>query len=323
MYNQIQHEESEEIITQIQHWRQKRNALIIAHNYQIPEVQDIADFVGDSLELSKKAANTDAKIIVFCGVHFMAESASIFSPRKLVLIPDLEAGCSLAASIDAKELRKWKKRYPEAVVVSYVNTSAEVKAESDICCTSTNAVKIVNSIAADKQILFVPDMFLGDFVAKTTGRKNMVVYPGECHVHARVRPRDVTEKMAAYPDAEFLIHPECGCVSTCMHYVARGEIPTQKTHILSTGGMMKYAKTSKADKFVVATETGILYRLHKENPSKKFIPLRDDMVCQFMKMITLPKLLNSLKNLEFEVKVNKEIADRARVPIERMLKLSN
>lgn len=323
MYNQIQHEESEEIITQIQHWKQKRNALIIAHNYQIPTIQDIADFVGDSLELSQKAASTDAKIIVFCGVHFMAESASIFSPHKLVLIPDLEAGCSLAASIDAKELRKWKKRHPEAVVVSYVNTSAEVKAESDICCTSTNAVKIVNSIAADKQILFVPDMFLGDFVAKTTGRKNMVVYPGECHVHARVRPQDVTEKMAAYPDAEFLIHPECGCVSTCMHYVARGEIPTQKTHILSTGGMMKHAKTSSADKFVVATETGILYRLHKENPSKKFIPLRDDMVCQFMKMITLPKLLNSLKNLEFEVKVNKEIADRARLPIERMLKLSN
>lgn len=312
-----------ELVHQINYWREKQKAVILAHNYQIPAIQDIADFVGDSLELSRKAAATDAECIVFCGVHFMAESAAIFSPEKTVLIPDLAAGCSLAASITASELRKWKKRYPKAVVVSYVNTSAEVKAESDYCCTSTNAVAIVNSIPKDQEILFVPDMFLGDFVAKTTGRKNIIVYPGECHVHARVRPADVVKKMKEYPSSEFLIHPECGCVSSCMHFVAAGDIPGKKTHILSTGGMMQYAKTAESREFVVATETGILYRLQKENPQKSFIPLRDDMVCQFMKMITMEKLLNSLKNLEFEVKVPDDIARRARIPIERMLKLAN
>ncbi len=314
---------NDELKFEIFHWKKKRGAIILAHNYQIPPIQDIADFVGDSLELAQTAAKTDANIIVFCGVHFMAESAAIFSPDKRVLIPDPAAGCSLAASITAQELRKWKKKYPQAVVVTYVNTSAEVKAESDYCCTSTNAVRIVNSIPADKQILFVPDMFLGDYVAKTTGRKNMIIYPGQCHIHARVKPADITRKMEKYPQADFLIHPECGCVSECMHYVANKEIPTSNTHILSTGGMMKYAKSSNSKEFIVATETGILYRLGKENPQKKFIPLREDMVCEFMKMITLPKLLNSLKNLKYEVKVPKSIADRARIPIERMLKLSN
>lgn len=312
-----------DLIKEIKKWREKRHAVILAHNYQIPAIQDIADFVGDSLELSRKAAKTDAKLIVFCGVHFMAESAAIFSPDKTVLIPDPNAGCSLAASIDAEELRIWKKRYPNAVVVSYVNTTAEVKAESDYCCTSTNAVKVVNSIPPDRQILFVPDMFLGDYVAKTTGRKNMIIYPGECHVHARVRPADILNKMEEHKEAEFLIHPECGCVSTCMHYAASGDIPQDKTRILSTGGMMKHARTSKSQEFVIATETGILHRLRKENPQKSFFPLRDDMVCQFMKMITLPKLLNSLKNLEFEVKVSREIAERARIPIDRMLGLSS
>jgi quinolinate synthase len=310
------------LISQILYWKKKRNALILAHNYQIPPIQDLADFVGDSLELSQKAAKTNAKIIVFCGVHFMAESASILSPKKTVLIPDLNAGCSLAAGITAKELRVWKKRYPKAVVVSYVNTSAEVKAESDYCCTSTNAVTIVNSIAKDQQILFVPDMFLGDYVAKVTDRKNMIVYPGECHVHAKVRLADVTTKMEKYPQAEFLIHPECGCVTSCMHYAASGDLPNSKTSILSTGGMIKYAKNSRSQEFIVATETGILHRLKKENPQKTFIPVREDLVCKFMKMITLPKLLNSLKNLTYEVKVPKEIARRARIPIERMLKLS-
>lgn len=311
------------LIKEVLSWKEKRKALIIAHNYELPEIQDVADFVGDSLELSQKAAFSENKLIVFCGVHFMAESASIFSPEKTVLIPDLNAGCSLAASIDANELRNWKKKYPEAIVVSYVNTTAEVKAESDYCVTSTNAVKIVNSLPADKPILFIPDMFLGDFVAKTTGRKNMIIYPGECHVHARVRPADVVKKMDEHPSAEFLIHPECGCVSTCMHYAASGDIPASKTKILSTGGMMKHVRQSPAKEYVVATETGILYRMKKENPRKDFIPLRDDMVCQFMKMITLPKLLNSLKNLEFEVKVPKDVANRARIPIERMLRLSN
>lgn len=315
-----------ELVSQINFWRRKRQAIILAHNYQIPAIQDLADFVGDSLELSQAAAKTDAKLIVFCGVHFMAESASIFSPEKKVLIPDPAAGCSLAASITASELRKWKKRYSDATVVSYVNTSAEVKAESDYCCTSTNAVKIVNAIPKNKQILFVPDMFLGDYVAKVTGRKNMIIYPGECHVHAKVRLTDVTDRLNQHPQAEFLIHPECGCVTSCMHYVASGDIPRQlagKTHILSTGGMIKHAKNSPADEFVVATETGIIYRLQKENPQKTFVPVRNDMVCQFMKMITLEKLLNSLTNLEYEVKVEKGIAKRARIPIERMMELSD
>ena len=230
----------------------------------------------------------------------MAESAAIFSPEKTILIPDLKAGCSLAASIDAEELRRWKAKYPDAVVVSYVNTTAEVKAESDYCCTSTNAIAVVNAIPKNKRILFVPDMFLGAFVQKKTGR-DLIIYPGECHVHARVRPEDVLNKMKDSPEADFLIHPECGCVSNCMHFVANGDIPADKTHILSTGGMLKYAKQSKKSNFIVATETGIIHRLKKKNPGKNFAPLRDDMVCQFMKMITLPKLLNSLINLEFEV----------------------
>lgn len=311
----------QQLIEEIKKWKKKRGALIIAHNYQIPAIQDIADFVGDSLELSKQAANSQEKLIVFCGVHFMAESAAIFSPEKTVLIPDLGAGCSLAASIDADELRKWKARYPDAVVVSYVNTTAEVKAESDFCCTSTNAVAVVNSIPKNKRILFVPDMFLGAYVQKMTSR-DLIIYPGECHVHARVRPEDILSKMKVKPEADFLIHPECGCVSNCMHFVANGDIPADKTHILSTGGMLKHAKNSKKKDFIVATETGIIHRLEKQNPKKNFVPLRDDMVCQFMKMITLPKLLNSLINLEFEVKVPKDIADRARIPIERMFAVS-
>lgn len=321
--NNRSHTEAKELIKQINYWRKKRDALILAHNYQIPQIQDLADFVGDSLELSQLAAKTKNKLIIFCGVHFMAESAAIFSPEKKVLIPDLNAGCSLAATISASDLRRWKRRYPNAAVVAYINTSAAVKAESDYCCTSTNAVKIVNSIPAGREILFVPDLFLGDYVTKITGRSNMIIYPGECHVHAKVKPKDVVKKMAENPKADFLIHPECGCVTSCMHYAANGDIPVNKTYILSTGGMIKHVKNSPSREFVVATETGILYRLEKENPKKTFIPIREDMVCRFMKMITLPKLLNSLINLEFEVKVAKEIAQRARIPIERMLKLSN
>src|SRR3990167_575032 len=312
--------DNQKLVEEIKKWKKKRGALILAHNYQISAIQDIADFVGDSLELSKQAAKSSEKLIVFCGVHFMAESAAIFSPEKTILIPDLKAGCSLAASIDAEELRRWKAKYPDAVVVSYVNTTAEVKAESDYCCTSTNAIAVVNAIPKNKRILFVPDMFLGAFVQKKTGR-DLIIYPGECHVHARVRPEDVLNKMKDSPEADFLIHPECGCVSNCMHYVANGDIPADKTHILSTGGMLKHAKQSKKSNFIVATETGIIHQLKKQNPEKNFAPLRDDMVCQFMKMITLPKLLNSLVNLEFEVKVPKEIANKARVPIERMLRL--
>lgn len=311
-----------ELIKEINLWRQKHHALILAHNYQIPEIQDLADFVGDSLELSQKAASTKATLIVFCGVHFMAETAAILSPDKTVLIPDPNAGCSLANSITAQELRRWKKRYPKAIVVSYVNTSAEVKAESDYCCTSTNAVKIVNSLPKNRQILFTPDIFLGDYVAKVTGRKNIIVYPGECHVHAKVKPIDILNKLKTCPKADFLIHPECGCVTNCMHYVASGDLPASKTHILSTGGMIKYCRTSKNNQFVVATETGIIHRLQKDSPRKKFIPVRDGMICQYMKMITLEKVLHSLKNLEFEVKVPQKIAQKARIPIQRMLELS-
>lgn len=319
---QNQKNSEQELVEEIKKWKKKRQALILAHNYQIPAIQDVADFVGDSLELSKQAASSSEKLIVFCGVHFMAESAAIFSPEKTILIPDLNAGCSLAASIDAEELRRWKAKYPDAVVVSYVNTTAEVKAESDYCCTSTNAVSIVNAIPKDKRIIFVPDMFLGDYVQRKTGRE-MIIYPGECHVHAKARPQDILEKMKDNPQADFLIHPECGCVSNCMYYVAHGDIPADKTHILSTGGMLKYAKQSKKSDFIVATETGIIHQLKKQNPQKNFAPLRDDMICQFMKMITLPKLLNSLVNLEFVVKVPKKIAEKARIPIERMLAISN
>jgi quinolinate synthase len=311
-----------ELMRDIRTWKEKRDALIIAHNYQIPDIQDIADFVGDSLGIAKKAAEAPQKLIVFCGVHFMAESAAIFSPEKTVLIPDPNAGCSLAASIDAEELRKWKRRYPKALVVSYVNTTAEVKAESDYCVTSTNAVRVVESIPEDREIIFLPDMFLGDYVARKTGRKNFYVYPGECHVHARVKAQDIIKKLGRHPTAEFLIHPECGCVSDCLHYVATKAIPEEKTYILSTSGMLDHAKNSSKDKFVVATETGIIHQLKKQNPKKKFIPLRKDMVCEYMKMITTEKLLNSLKNLEYEVKVEKDIADRARLPIERMFAVS-
>jgi len=314
--------DDQQLISEIKKWKRKHGALILAHNYQVPEIQDVADFVGDSLELSKQAAKSFEKLIVFCGVHFMAESAAIFSPEKTVLIPDLGAGCSLASSIDSDELRRWKAKYPDAVVGSYVNTTAEVKALSDYCCTSSNAVAVVNSIAKDKPILFVPDMFLGAYVQKMTGR-DLIIYPGQCHVHARVRPEDILNKIKEKPEADFLIHPECGCVTNCMHYVANGDIPAEKTHILSTGGMMKYAKESKNTDFIVATETGIIHQLKKNNSKKNFVPLRDDMICQFMKMITLPKLLNSLINLEFEVKVPKDIAEKARVPIERMFKVSN
>src|SRR6266568_4321256 len=233
-----------EIMREIRAWKEKRDALIIANNNQILDIKAVADYVGDSLGIAKQASVAPQKLIVFCGVHFMAESAAIFSPEKTVLIPDPNAGCSLAASIDAEELRKWKRRYPKALVVSYVNTTAEVKAESDYCVTSTNAVQVVQSIPEDREIIFLPDMFLGDYVARKTGRKNFYVYPGECHVHARVKAQDIIKKLGRHPTAEFLIHPECGCVSDCMHYVATKAIPEEKTHILSTSGMLQYAKES-------------------------------------------------------------------------------
>ena len=305
---------------------EEQNAVILAHNYQVPEVQDVADYVGDSLGLSQQAARAGADTIVFCGVHFMAETASVLCPDKTVLLPDLDAGCSLADSITADELRAWKAQHPGAVVVMYVNTTAEVKAETDYCCTSSNAVQVVEHIwrehGEDTEILFGPDMFLGAYVEKTTGRK-MHVWTGECHVHAGIRPRDIAEVRQENPGAEFLIHPECGCSTSVMEYVAAGDVDAENTHMLSTGGMLQFAKQSDADTFIVATETGMLYPLEAENPGKTFVAANRAAVCPFMKMITLPKLRNALRDGgdAYTVKVDAELAERARVPIERMVQI--
>ncbi|MFL5780027.1 MAG: quinolinate synthase NadA, partial [Thermoleophilaceae bacterium] len=260
----------------------------------------------------------------FCGVHFMAETASILSPDKTVLLPDLEAGCSLADSITADQLREWKAQHPGAVVVMYVNTTAEVKAETDYCCTSSNAVEVVEHIwrehGDDTEILFGPDMFLGAYVERVTGRE-LNVWMGECHVHAGIRPADIADVRAANPGAEFLIHPECGCSTSVMEYVASGDVDPERTHMLSTGGMLKFAHESEAESFIVATETGMLHPLERENPGKSFVPANRAAVCQFMKMITLPKLRDALRDggPAYTVKVDPELAGRARVPIERMV----
>jgi quinolinate synthase len=301
---------------------EERNAVILAHNYQVPEVQDVAHFVGDSLGLSRQAAATDAEVIAFCGVHFMAETASILSPGKTVLLPDLKAGCSLADSITADQLRAWKADHPGAIVVMYVNTTAEVKAETDYCCTSSNAARVVEHIRSehgqDVEILFGPDMWLGAYVERVTG-KRMHVWDGECHVHAGIRPRDISDVRAAYPGAEFMIHPECGCTTQVMEYVAAGDVDPERTHMLSTGGMLDFARESDADTFIVATETGMLHPLAKENPSKSFIPANRAAACKYMKMITLPKLHDTLRDLKPQVKVDPDLAERARIPIERMV----
>jgi quinolinate synthase len=304
-----------------------RNAVILAHNYQVPEVQDVAHYVGDSLGLSRQAAAAGADTIAFCGVHFMAETASILSPEKTVLLPDLGAGCSLADSITADQLRAWKAEHPDAVVVMYVNTTAEVKAETDYCCTSSNAVGVVRHIwrehGEDTEILFGPDMFLGAYVERVTGRR-LNVWMGECHVHAGIRPADIAAVREENPGADFLIHPECGCSTSVMEYVAAGDIDPENTHMLSTGGMLKHARESDAETFVVATETGMLHPLEKDNPGKSFVPANPAAVCQFMKMITLPKLRDALRDggPEYTVKVDPALAERARVPIERMVAIS-
>ena len=314
--------EIEQLTNEVRELAAQRNAVVLAHNYQVPEIQDLADFVGDSLALSRQAAATDAELIVFCGVHFMAETASILAPDKRVLIPDLEAGCSLAESITAAELRNWKLRYPGAVVVMYVNTSAEVKAETDYCCTSANAVQVVEHVRAgrghDVQILFGPDMWLGSYVERVTGRP-MIVWPGECHVHAGIRPADINRMRAEHPGSEFLIHPECGCATQCMEYVAAGEIEDGGVHMLGTGGMLRYVSEHADGDFIVATETGMLHPLHKAAPRARLTAANSKAVCKYMKAITLPKLRDSLRDLKYEVKVPTEIAERARLPIERMV----
>jgi quinolinate synthase len=297
----------------------ERDAVILAHNYQRPEVQDVADFVGDSLGLSREAAKTPADVIVFCGVHFMAETAAILSPQKTVLLPDLAAGCSLAASIDAGQLRDWKREHPGAVVVSYVNTSAAVKAESDYCCTSGNAVEIVNSIPLEKDILFLPDMFLGAHVRRVTGRQNIHVWMGECHVHAGIDPEHVNQQRAAHPGAEFLIHPECGCATPVVEAMSAGAIDPEGVQILSTEGMIRRPAESDADEFIVATEVGILHRLRRENPTKRFIAASDGAVCAYMKVTTLPRVRDALERMQHHITVPADIAAKARLAIERMV----
>ena len=302
----------------------ERGAVILAHNYQLPEIQDVADYVGDSLGLSRRAAAADADTIVFCGVHFMAETASILSPEKTVLIPDLDAGCSLADSITAEQLRQWKAEHPGAVVVMYVNTTAAVKAETDYCVTSANAVDVVAHIfrerGDDTEILFGPDMFLGAYVERTLGRR-LNVWDGECHVHAGIRPDDINAVRAAHPGADFLIHPECGCSTSVMEYVAAGDVPSDGVRMLSTGGMLRYARDREHahGSAIVATETGMLHPLREAAPNVDFIAANEAASCRFMKMITLPKLRDSLRDGRHEVRVDAAIAERARLPIERMI----
>lgn len=310
-----------DLTKEIQRLKKEKNAIILAHNYQVSQVQDVADFIGDSLKLSKLAGATDASSIVFCGVHFMAETASIISPDKKVLIPDLEAGCSLASSINPKELLTWKNENPDAIVVSYVNTSAEIKALSDYCCTSSNAVKVVKSIPANQPILFLPDMFLGAYVAEETKRSNIKIWPGECHVHAGITDKDINSMLRKYSNAEFMVHPECSCTSSTLYHISKGDIK-KDCKILSTEGMMKEAKESKNNQFLIATEVGILHRMQEENPSKEFIPVKQDAVCKYMKKITVEKVYNSLVNDVYEIKVPEKIARKAIIPIERMLAIT-
>jgi quinolinate synthase len=304
---------------------QERGAVILAHNYQVPEVQDVADYVGDSLGLSRQGAATDAEIIAFCGVHFMAETASILSPEKTVLIPDLDAGCSLADSITPEELRAWQAKFPGQQTVMYVNTTAEIKALTDYCCTSANAVDVVRHVlethGPDTPILFGPDMWLGAYVEKELGVK-LHVWDGECHVHAGIRPADINQMRSEHPDADFLIHPECGCVTQVMEYVAAGDVSSEGVHMLSTGGMLKYAQgADPGGEAIVATETGMLYPLQMAAPDVDFIAANEAASCRYMKMITLTKLRDALRDLKYEVKVPEDIAAKARIPIERMVSI--
>jgi len=310
-----------ELQEEIRRVARERNAVILAHNYQRPEVQDVADVVGDSLGLSREAAKTTADVIVFCGVHFMAETAAILSPAKSVLLPDLAAGCSLASTIDAAQLREWKAEHPGAVVVSYVNTTAEVKAESDYCCTSGNAVEVVNSIPADREILFLPDMFLGAHVRRITGRTNIRVWMGECHVHAGIDPENIRLQRSLHPDAEFLVHPECGCATSVVEAISAGDVDPEGAFILSTEGMINRPAQSGASEFIVATEVGILHRLRRAYPGKTFYAANERASCAYMKVTTLPKVLASLKRMQHRITVPEDIAARARLAIERMVSI--
>lgn len=317
----LSQEETEDLSGEVRALAAERHAVILAHNYQVPEVQAVADFVGDSLGLSRQAAAAEADVIAFCGVHFMAETAAILSPDNTVLIPDLEAGCSLADSITGNELRNWRSRHPGAVVVMYVNTTAEVKADTDYCCTSSNAVEVVEHVyrehGPDTEILFGPDMWLGSYVERVTG-KCMHLWPGECHVHAGIRAEDVEHRRTEHPDAELLIHPECACLDQVGDPAGDGKPVPAGVHVLSTGGMLRQVREHPDGEYVVATETGMLDPLTRAAPLARLTAATEMAVCKYMKMITLPKLRDSLRNGTFRVEVPSEIAERARTPIERM-----
>ncbi|GBD07394.1 Quinolinate synthase A [bacterium HR21] len=309
-----------ELQQQIRELKQQKRALILAHNYQVPEVQQIADVVGDSLALARAAAARPEELVVFCGVHFMAETAAILCPEKRILLPDPEAGCSLADSLTPEQLREWKARHPGAVVVAYINTSAAVKAESDWVCTSANARAVIEAIPPEQEILFVPDMFLGAWLRAQTGRR-IRLWMGECHVHAAMRFEDIRAALQRYPEAEFLIHPECGCMSATLYACAEGSLEGRPLVVASTDGMLRYVRGSAAEEFIVGTEVGLLYRLQQENPGKRFYPLKPDAICPYMKRITLEKVLRSLQEEVFPITVPEDIARRARRALERMLAL--
>jgi quinolinate synthase len=299
----------------------QRDAVLLAHNYQVPEIQDIADHTGDSLALSRIAASSDASTIVFCGVHFMAETAKILAPEKTVLIPDARAGCSLADSITGAELRAWKAEHPGAVVVSYVNTTAEVKAETDICCTSSNAVDVVASIPADQEVLFLPDQFLGAHVKRVTGRDNIHVWAGECHVHAGINGAELAERAAAEPDADLFIHPECGCATSALYLAGEGAVAPERVKILSTGDMVHEARATLAKTVLVATEIGMIHQLRKAAPGIDFRAVNDRASCRYMKMITPAALLRCLRDGLDEVHVDVETASKARASVQRMIEI--
>jgi len=289
--------------------KKDRDAVLLAHNYQRPEVQDLADFVGDSLYLSRKAMESDRSVIVFAGVRFMAETAKILNPSRTVLLPDLKAGCGLADSITAEQLREWKRAHPGAVVVAYINTSADVKAEADVCCTSSNALKVVSQVPPDREILFLPDMFLGEYVRRKTGRA-MHLWVGDCPVHAKLRPEDLDHAREEHPGAPVIAHPECGCATQAMGHVDR---------ILSTDGMVRYAEETRAPEVLVATEVGILHRMGKLNPTTRFTPIDADAICPYMKEITLEDVRDSLEKLQYSIDVPSETAAKARIALERMV----
>ncbi|NBH03877.1 quinolinate synthase NadA [Amycolatopsis sp. SID8362] len=299
----------------------QRDAVLLAHNYQVPEIQDIADHTGDSLALSRIAASSDASTIVFCGVHFMAETAKILAPEKTVLIPDARAGCSLADSITGAELRAWKAEHPGAVVVSYVNTTAEVKAETDICCTSSNAVDVVASIPADQEVLFLPDQFLGAHVKRVTGRENMRIWAGECHVHAGINGAELAERAAEDPEADLFIHPECGCATSALYLAGEGAVAPERVKILSTGDMVHEARDTKAKTVLVATEIGMIHQLRKAAPGIDFRAVNDRASCRYMKMITPAALLRCLRDGLDEVHVDLETAARAKASVQRMIEI--